>query len=191
MPLKKTPKVLIINICKERLHYLEFVKPIEDILKKNNIEFYAKHYSKFTDKDLTDSNKIIICGTSLKDKDYLININKFKWLDFYNKPILGICAGMQILVKHFNGGLIENQEIGLKEINFEKEFLNINSNLKVYQLHNLITLPSDEFEIIATSSNEQIIQVIKHKEKPFYGVLFHPEVRNKKLILEFCYNSDN
>jgi GMP synthase (glutamine-hydrolysing) len=30
-----------------------------------------------------------------------------------------------------------------------------------------------------------VVQAVKHKERPIYGVLFHPEVRNKNLILEF------
>ena len=34
-------------------------------------------------------------------------------------------------------------------------------------------------------TKSKIPQAIKHKEKKIYGVLFHPEVRNKELILNF------
>ena len=71
--------ILLINICNEKLHELEFVKPIEDILNKNNIEFKTKHYSKIIKNDLK-SDKIIICGTSLKDNDFLKNLKYFEWL---------------------------------------------------------------------------------------------------------------
>lgn len=180
--------MLIINICKERLHYYEFVKPIEDILSKLGEKFYTKHYTKFNDKDLK-ADKIIISGTSLKDNDFLEQIEKFKWLNFYNKPILGICAGMEILSLYYNGSVKDNFEIGEVEIRFIKDFLNFKKGqkIKAYTLHSkFVEIDEGSFEIIAKS--EKCIQVVQHKEKHFYGTMFHPEVRNKKMILEFIKN---
>lgn len=182
--------ILIINICKEKLHYLEFVKPIEDILREKNIEYRTIYYKKITDKELFNKKlkKIIICGTSLKDDEYLKNLDYFKWINFpkLNKPILGICGGMQILSLVFGGILIENKEIGQIKIKFEKEFLNFKPSFKeVYLLHNYAVL-NDKFEVFASSQEFKISQAIKHKTKPIYGVLFHPEVRNKEMILEFA-----
>jgi len=182
--------ILIINICKEKFHYLEFVKPIEDILKKEKIEYQTIYYKKITDKELLNKklNKIIICGTSLKDNEYLENLDYFKWVNFpkLNKPILGICGGMQIISLIFGGILAENKKIGQIKIKFEKEFLNFKPSLKeVYLLHNYAVINKD-FEVFADSQNLEIPQAIKHKTKPIYGVLFHPEVRNKELISYFC-----
>ena len=178
--------ILIINICKDKLHYSEFVKPIERIIENIGINLYTKHYTKFSDKDLK-AEKIIICGTSLADKDYLKDMKLFKWIDFYNKPILGICGGMEILSDYFKGELYEEKEIGLKEIKFTKSFLGFKGKLKTYLLHKIcVKINTGQFEPYAYSNNLKIIQAIKHKDKPFYGVLFHPEVRNKKLIEKFC-----
>ncbi|KHO55266.1 MAG: GMP synthase family protein [archaeon GW2011_AR19] len=211
--------ILIINICEERLHYLEFVKPIEDILRKEKIEYQTIYYKKITDKELLNKKleKIIICGTSLKDNEYLENLDYFKWIklpklkgaaasSLGEKPILGICGGMQILSLIFGGVLVENKEIGQIKIQFEKKFLNFEPSLKeVYLLHNYAVI-NNEFEVFASSerlrgrekfklynnpcevgSKEfKIPQAIKHKIKPIYGVLFHPEVRNKELINYFC-----
>ncbi|MDO8467584.1 MAG: hypothetical protein Q7S56_01390 [Nanoarchaeota archaeon] len=174
-------KILIINISKERLHYYEFVKPIEDILKNVGVEFYTKHYTKFNDKDLK-ADKIIICGTSLMDNDFIDKIESFKWIEVYKKPILGICGGMQVISLIFNGELGKESEIGLFNENFVKSFLGMKEKKEVYHLHNnYITLPL-EFEQFTSS---KIPQAIKHKEKEIYGVLFHPEVRNKSLIENF------
>src|SRR3989344_7799215 len=140
--------ILIINICKEKLHYLEFVKPIEDILRKEKIEYQTIYYKKITDKELLNKKleKIIICGTSLKDNGYLENLEHFKWINFpklkgspesslgecpagsslEGKPILGICGGMQIISLIFGGILVENKEIGQIKVRFRKEFLNLN-----------------------------------------------------------------
>ena len=191
--------ILIINICKEKLHYLEFVKPIEDILKKEKIEYQTIYYKKITDKELLNKklSRIIICGTSLKDNEYLENLNYFKWIKFpklkgpagsslWDKPILGICGGMQILSLIFGGVLVENKEIGQIKIKFEKEFLNFKPSFnEVYLLHNYAVI-NNEFEVFANYREFEIPQAIKHKTKPIYGVLFHPEVRNKELISYFC-----
>ena len=174
--------LILINICKEKLHYYEFIKPIEDILKKNYIEFITIHYTQINQASLKNSKKIIISGTSLKDNEFLDKLYYFKWIESYNKPILGICGGMHILSLIFNGKLKKQQEIGLTDINFKKEFLGLNGKIQVYELHNFYT-ESKEFDLFAYSKN--CIQAIKHKTKPFYGVLFHPEVRTKSLIKNF------
>ena len=96
---------------------------------------------------------------------------------------------MQIISLIFGGTLIENKEIGLIKIKFEKEFHNFKPSLaEVYLLHNYAVLNND-FEIVAISQEIEIPQAIKHKTKPIYGVLFHPEVRNKRTYKLFLRKS--
>jgi len=173
--------MLLINICKKSLHYYEFVKPIEDILKKNT-KFKTVHYKQITKKLIQNSEKIIISGTSLKDNEFLKHLDYFKWIKSFNKPLFAICGGMHILGLVFNGKLKKQQEIGLTEIIFEKEFLGLNGVIQVYELHNFY-IESKQFDLFAKSKN--CPQAIKHKCKPLYGVLFHPEVRTKNLIKNF------
>ena len=72
-------------------------------------------------------------------------------------------------------------------------FKDINSPYDVVRYHSLIietnSLPK-ELKITATLENDpNIIMAIEHKEKPIYGVQFHPESINtnngKKLIKNF------
>jgi len=102
--------ILLINICKEQLHELEFVKPIQDILLKNNLKFKVVHYKELKKIDIDNAKRIIICGTSLKDNDFLKNMRLFFWIRTCNKPILGICGGMQIIGKVFRNGRIEKKK---------------------------------------------------------------------------------
>jgi GMP synthase-like glutamine amidotransferase len=173
--------MLLINICKNSLHYYEFIKPIEDILKKNT-KFKTVHYKQITKKLIQNSEKIIISGTSLKDNEFLEHLDYFKWIKSFDKPLFGICGGMHILGLVFNGKLKKQQEIGLTEVIFEKEFLGLNGVIQVYELHNFY-IGSKQFDLFAKSKN--CPQAIKHKCKPLYGVLFHPEVRTKNLIKNF------
>jgi GMP synthase (glutamine-hydrolysing) len=175
--------ILIITIYKEKFHHLEFVKPIEDVLRRENIPFKTVHYKDCKHEMLSMSEKIIISGTSLKDNDFLNYIEKFEWIIDYDKPILGICGGMHILGLIFRGKLIKYQEIGLTDVDFQEKIFEINGIRQEYELHNFYA-QSNEFDIFAVSEN--CPQIIKHKDLPFYGVLFHPEVRNKELLSFFA-----
>lgn len=178
--------ILIINTCEERLHFNEFVKPVGDILVRNNIKGFIRKYDCVNKRDVERAEKIIICGTSLKDNEFLNNVNKFEWIKDIKKPILGICAGMQIIGLVFGGNLNKKEEIGFYHENFQKDFLGINGDIEVYHLHNNYVNFSrlKDFEVFC-SSNE-VDQAVKHKRKEIYGVLFHPEARNKEMIRNFC-----
>jgi len=126
--------ILIIQICNRKFHYFEFVKPIEDVLKRNDIEFESTHYKILTEESISKAEKVIISGTSLKDNEFLEDINNFNWIKEFDKPVLGICGGMHILGLIFDGELKKQQEIGLTDINFKKEFLGIKGEKQVYEL---------------------------------------------------------
>lgn len=174
--------ILLIQICNKRFHYFEFVKPIEDVLKIHKIKFQSVHYKKLTEEFALKADKIIISGTSLKDNSFIKDIYMFKWIKKFEKPILGICGGMHILGLIFNGKLKKQQEIGLTDIDIKQEFLGYVGKIEVYELHNFY-VSSDDFKVYAESKN--CSQAIKHKKNPFFGVLFHPEVRNKDFIVNF------
>jgi len=174
--------ILLINICKEKLHYYEFVKPIEYILKTCKARYFIRNYKKLGKKDLDKAKKIIICGTSLKDNEYLENVEKFDWLKNIKKPVLGICVGMQIIGLVFSGKLKNKTEIGFYKEEFNKEFLGLDGKQKVYHLHNKYVEFNKNFVKFTES---KIPQAVKHKKKEIYGVLFHPEVRQKHLIKNF------
>lgn len=178
--------ILVINICKEKLHYYEFVKPIEDIIKKLGESYFVRGYKGLKKKDLNKASKVIICGTSLFDNEFIKDINKFSWLKNFNRPVLGICGGMEIIGLVFGGKLKRKTEIGFYKERFEKKFLGISGEIEVYHLHNYSVDFSqlNDFEVCCFSDTEinKVAQAVKHKNKKIYGVLFHPEVRQKNLI---------
>jgi len=178
-------KVLVVNVCQEKLHYYEFVKPIEDILSGKGVSFFIRHYKEIKEGDLNGTDKVIICGTSLKDNDFVKSINYFDWIKSFDGKILGICAGMQILGLVYGGEMYKKIEIGFYNENFEKEFLRLKGEQEIYHLHNNFINFSKvkDFEIVC--KNKNVSQAVKHKVKEIYGVLFHPEVRNKEIILSF------
>ena len=170
--------ILVINLNKYKLHDLEFIKPILDLLD----DYKIVHYKNLKQEDLEKADKAIIAGTSLKDNDYLEEIEKFYWIKNFKKPILGICAGMQILALANGAKLKKAKEIGQTEIKILKQDSLIKNINKVYSLHQFsISLPKG-FQKIAESKIS--IQVIKKDNH--YGLLFHPEVLNKNIIISFA-----
>ena len=65
----------------------------------------------------------------------------------------------------------------------------ISPNIKVYESHRFaIDKVSEDIEILATSDDG--IEIFKHKNKPIYGLQFHPEIfinktQGREIFLKF------
>jgi GMP synthase (glutamine-hydrolysing) len=87
---------------------------------------------------------------------------------------------MQVLALQFGAKLVEDKQIGMINVKTFKQNPLFSGDFQAYNLHQNNVDKLDEFNIIAEPR-----QAIKHKKKEFYGVLFHPEVRNSKIIDRF------
>lgn len=122
-----------------------------------------------------------------------------EYLEKADFPILGICAGHQFIAQFFGGEAKPSKipEFGKIELTLVKEdntlFKGVPKKSIVWESHNdeVTTLPKD-FEVLGKSENCEI-QAMHHKEKPFYGLQFHPEVEHTeygelifKNFIEIC-----
>jgi len=173
--------ILAVDLCykKNSLSYDEFVMPIVKIIGKCTV----KHYTELRKNDIELADKIVLCGTALKDSRYLNNVKRFKWLERINKPVLGICAGMLVIGVVFGCTINKSEEIGMTNVKLRTKNKLVSSNIKAYELHSYSLDNLKNFDVLAYSS--KCVQVVKHKKKPFYGIMFHPEVRNEQLIKNF------
>jgi GMP synthase-like glutamine amidotransferase len=176
--------VVDLNFKKDSLGFSEFVSPIAAIVEELD-ECLAKHYLEVKQEGIRKCKKIILSGTALKDNATLNQTDRFEWIKDYGKPILGICAGMQTTGLVFGARLNACLEIGMTQITTLKANPLFSSSFKAYSLHNYSIQPSSEFDVLAESV--KCVQAIKHKQKEIYGVLFHPEVRNKEIIQHFIH----
>ncbi len=174
--------ILIVNMNDKRhsLALCEFVLPIASIVKRHD-KYEVKHYSELQAKKLGKYSKIILSGTTLKEDKYLGDIKRFGWLKDFSRPVLGICAGMQVISLVFGSSLSKCKEIGMVNIRTVKENKLFSGSFEAYALHNCAVKPSASLEILAESSG--CVQAVRARE--VYGVLFHPEVRNKGIIGKF------
>ena len=171
--------VVDMNWKKDSLGFYEFVLPIVTIAKTQD-ECIVKHFLEVTNQDLSQCGSVILSGTALKDTTTLSQPEKFMWLKETEKPVLGICAGMETIGVVFGMRLIRCLEIGMTQISMLKENPLFCGDFKAYSLHSYCVESPGNFYVWAKST--KCVQIIKHKIKPIYGVLFHPEVRNPELI---------
>ncbi len=114
-------------------------------------------------------------------------------------PILGICYGMQAMAVKLNGKVepAEKREYGKTSIQVQNEtklFANVPKEQIVWMSHgDLVREVPEGFSVDATSSSCPIAAMSDEKRK-FYGVQFHPEVKNtqygnellKNFVFEIC-----
>ena len=120
-----------------------------------------------------------------------------KFIYDLNIPILGICYGLQLICKNFNGKVepTELREFGkanIRLVNDSDLLKNIYKKDKDYQVwmshsDSVTNLPRD-FEVVASSDNSKFA-IIQNSKKKIYGLQFHPEVNNtekgEKIIESF------
>jgi GMP synthase (glutamine-hydrolysing) len=174
--------IVDMNWKKNSLGFSEFVLPILTVAEKMS-DCTIKHFLDITSQDINQCNSVILSGTALKDTATLSKPEKFHWLKETEKPVLGVCAGMETIGVVFGARLIKSLEIGMTPIISLKDNPLFYADFKAYSLHSYCVEASAEFEIWARSA--KCSQVIKHKTKPIFGVLFHPEVRNQEIIKRF------
>lgn len=100
----------------------------------------------------------------------------------FNKPVLGICYGLQAFSHSINPGSVEKaekREFGRAHLRIDHSddlLKDVQEGSTVWMSHgdHIRDLP-DQYEIIAHTDNAPVAAV-RHKNKPVYGVQFHPEV---------------
>ena len=119
----------------------------------------------------------------------------------FNKPILGICYGHQILAKKLGGKvkISKTREFGYAQIQSNQKCLltkNFFKNKKnsVWMSHqDIVTKIPKGFKKVASTQNSKFA-IISNEKKKFYGVQFHPEVSHtengrvilKNFIIDIC-----
>ncbi|MEM2887942.1 MAG: glutamine-hydrolyzing GMP synthase [Candidatus Bathyarchaeia archaeon] len=113
-----------------------------------------------------------------------------------NVPVLGLCYGHQ-LIAHLSGGKVKKgikQEYGITYVTVTKPIgvlKGLNDKEKVWMSHSdtVQELP-DEYEVLAFSENCPVA-AFRHKEKPIYGLQWHPEVlhteHGEKMLRNFVF----
>ncbi len=148
--------------------------------------------------DLVYENKfsgVIISGSHFLLTEFDTNpfLNKFDFIKGLDIPVLGVCFGHQVLGLLYNASIWKGEDVRYEqEVSFVVDsplFDNIPDNSVFLEDHcEYISLPKD-FNLLAKSKNCKN-EAMKHRNKPFYGIQFHPEVSGdagRTLLRNFCH----
>jgi len=147
----------------------------------------------YADKDVRG---YVLSGgpASLSDKDAPRMDGAFFDTD---KPILGICYGMQLAAEHFGGDLApsHHREYGrahLEVLDSQALFSGIPRRSQVWMSHgDSITRLPDGFSTIASTDSLPVAAIADH-DRRIYGLQFHPEVHHttegKYILQNFLFD---
>ena len=179
--------ILLIDLCYRNgsLGFDEFVRPVARIVRHSGDDAIPVHFRCLTDPLLSQADAVILCGTPLADTAFLSEAGAFSWLKETSLPVLGICAGMEVICTIFGGTIRPCIEIGMTEFTVigNDPIFQKTGSFSAYELHTLACNNLRDMEVLAVSN--QCIQVVRHQGKKIYGVMFHPEVRNDWVIERF------
>lgn len=179
--------VLIVNNAEPQIR--DFSEPVLRVVQENNLKARVLDYTKLSRNVLEEADGVILSASPMGNDIVEHHFPYYQWLLSYQKPVLGICAGHQIMGRIFGANLIRNQEA---EEGFVKILIQVKdeifngyaANFEAFQQHqDSITCPA-VFKILASSSKCEN-QVMKHCRLPMYGVEFHAEISNRELIKNF------
>ena len=185
--------ILLVDLCYREgsLGFDEYVMPVERIVERSGFNASSVHFRSVSPADFQDAEAVILCGTPLADNAFLENVGAFSWLEKTKIPVLGVCAGMEMLCKTFGGVLGHCTEIGMTGIRVTgtDPFFSESLSFSAYELHTIACIDPGPFKVLAVS--DRCIQVIRHPVRPVYGVMFHPEVRNEWAVERFLSLAQN
>lgn len=179
--------ILLVDLCHREgsLGYEEFVLPVARIVEEAGHAVRAVHFRKGPGPALDAAAAVIFCGTPLSDNRFLGETGCFSWLADIQIPVLGVCAGMELVCQAFGGTVGSCGEIGMTDVTVlvPDPIFGGRTSFTAYEIHCLACTDPGPLRVLARSS--RCIQAVRHPARPVYGVMFHPEVRNDWVVERF------
>ncbi len=135
-------------------------------------------------KDILRADALVLSGGALRialgDADQTGNARKY--VDKFDGPIMGVCAGQQFLGLHFGGVAqpAKGPEYGKVELivdDHDELFAGLPDKFTVWASHNDEVVDTPGFAVLAHSKDVSN-HAFKSRSRPIYGTLFHPEVEH-------------
>jgi GMP synthase (glutamine-hydrolysing) len=149
---------------------------------------FLAHREHFDLVILTGGYKFAVAG---HDQEYQ------REMDFIlqsNLPTIGICLGCQLIAHAYGSDLVEMPEkqrgiIQIKQIAPDPIFNNLpETDISVYESHRWVVSRLGE-QMHGLARSDDGFEIVKHSEKPIYGLQFHPEMMPDKALGDEIFNN--
>ncbi len=187
--MKVPMKVLVID------NYDSFTYNLVQYLGELGMEVDVVRNDKKTVDELTGVGyeRVVVSPGPCTPNDAGISLEAIPAFAEAGVPVLGVCLGHQSLVQAYGGTVVQAEPIHGKNAEIEHDgktiYQGLPSPLTVGRYHSLIAGPDIPEELEVTSTFEDIVMGVRHREYPAEGVQFHPESvltpRGKAMIAKF------
>lgn len=167
-------KGIIIN------HGTRYIKELQDLFNEcDTIE-----YKDFR-KEIVEKYDYVVLSGGPTPVIYEIEEEK-KWLKETNKPIFGICLGLQILCLVYDDSLEYKKLDKNRKTNENFKFVNENYSMHYNHSYYFDHIPKDFIGELKYSKtrNVNILTYIRHKNKPILAFQGHPEITKNSFLIK-------
>jgi len=155
-------KILLID------NFDSFTYNLEHLLVRCGSDVFVINYSEIRGTDLAHYDAVVISPGPGKPDEY----KDYEILKNYDKPVLGICLGMQV-INELEGGKTEKLGGG---VHGKTERLSWNGKyFDAARYHSLYCSEVSDCYNIEILNENSIPMMIRHKSKRWTGMQFHPE----------------
>jgi GMP synthase-like glutamine amidotransferase len=180
--------ILLVDLAKKpgSLSRDEYVGPVARIVAAAGYGWREAHYAGISPETIAGADGIILCGTALRDNTFAERVPDLAWLCDARVPVLGICAGAEALCLAYGGRLVPACGIGMTDVRVIQAdpVLGGIRTFPAYEVHTFACEPPAGW--ITTAVSDTCVQGFRHPDRPVFGLMFHPEVRNDAVVERFC-----
>jgi anthranilate synthase/aminodeoxychorismate synthase-like glutamine amidotransferase len=138
-------------------------------------------------------DRLVVSPGPCTPKEAGISVEAVRAFAEARTPVLGVCLGHQSLVEAFGGTVIRGDPIHGKDAEVQHDgraiYEGLSNPLVAGRYHSLVADPDLPDELELTSTYDDVVMGVRHRELPAEGVQFHPESvltpQGKRLLANF------
>ena len=138
-------------------------------------------------------DRLVVSPGPCTPKEAGISVEAIRAFAEGGTPVLGVCLGHQSLVEAFGGQVVRGDPIHGKDAEVKHDgktiYARLSNPLVAGRYHSLIADPDLPEELELSSSYDDVVMGVRHRDLPAEGVQFHPESvltpQGKKLLANF------
>jgi anthranilate synthase/aminodeoxychorismate synthase-like glutamine amidotransferase len=176
-------------------NYDSFTYNLVQYLGELGAELGVVRNDKATVEDLLGlrPDRLVVSPGPCTPKEAGISVEAIRAFAEGGTPVLGVCLGHQSLVEAFGGQVVRGDPIHGKDAEVKHDgqtiYEGLSNPLVAGRYHSLIADPDLPEELELTSSYDDVVMGVRHRDLPAEGVQFHPESvltpQGKKLLANF------
>ena len=138
-------------------------------------------------------DRLVVSPGPCTPKEAGISVDAVRRFAEAGRPVLGGCLGHQSMVEAFGGKVIRGEPIHGKDAEVRHDgktiYDGLSNPLVAGRYHSLVANPDLPDELELTSTYDDVVMGVRHRELPAEGVQFHPESvltpQGKRLLANF------